>query len=408
VLPAAFVLLAAALRFPVLPVPSGALLEYFEQAGRVLSGMIPYRDFPSEYPPLASVPLLLPHLWPGQDHAGYLWAMAIENALLASAIGGVLAAITGQNESPWDTRRVLGGYVLLVFVLAPVLAWRFDLFAALLAALGLLAALRRRSGIAGAVLGVGALVKIFPAVLVPVLALRLLVRREARGLAGLVGAFALTVGVVMAPFMVAAGTGALSFVDYQDARGLQIESLPGGLVLLANELVGVGATIAWFYRAFEVVSPINEVLLSVQTPLMAVLLGLVLASCWLRFRYDMRTIGRVSWESIAASIVAAVLALIVANKVLSPQYLIWLLPFGALLRRGPLVLLAAACALTTLIWPVFYEQLLALDAPVIVLLNVRNLVLCVLLGWLLIPTASSRALPSWRGVTGERTSPTVA
>jgi hypothetical protein len=122
----------------------------------------------------------------------------------------------------------------------------------------------------------------------------------------------------------------------------------------------------------------------------------------------MRTTGRVSWEAIAASIVAAVLALIVTNKVLSPQYLIWLLPFGALLRRGPLLLLTAACALTTLIWPVLYEQLLALDAPVIVLLNVRNLVLCVLLGWLLIPTGTSRAIPSWPGVAGERPSPTVA
>jgi uncharacterized membrane protein len=273
-----------------------------------------------------------------------------------------------------------------------VLVWRFDLFAALLAVLGLAAALRERSGVAGAVLGLGTLVKVFPGVLVPVLGLRLLVTRNGRGLVGLAGAFVLVVGVVMMPFLVAAGTGALSFVDYQDARGLQIESLPGGLVLLANELVGVGATIAWFYRAFEVVSPINEMFLSVQTPLMVLLLAVVMGS----------------WEAVATSLVAAILALIVTNKVLSPQYLIWLLPFGPLLRRGPLLLLVAACALTTLIWPVLYEQLLALDAPVIVLLNLRNLLLCVLLGWLLIPGGAGSSITSWRGVAGERASPTVA
>jgi hypothetical protein len=404
-LPAVFVLFAAATRFPVLPVPSGALLEYFEQAGRVLSGMIPYRDFPSEYPPLASLPLVLPHLWPNLDHAGYLWAMAIENALLASAIAGVLAVLTRQPGSPWAIRPVLGVYALLVFILAPVLVWRFDLFAALLAVLGLVAALRERPGVAGILLGLGALVKVFPAVLVPMLALRWLASRRAKPVVVLLGSFALLVGVVMAPFLVAAGNGALSFVDYQDARGLQIESLPGGLVLLANELIGVGATIAWLYRAFEVISPINDLLLSVQTPLMVALLAVVLGASWLRFRDDVRLVGRVSWEALVASMVAAVLALIVTNKVLSPQYLIWLLPFGPLLRRGPMLLLTIVCGLTTLIWPMLYEQLLALDAPVIVLLNVRNLLLCGLLCWLLVTIAPIGAARDWGRSGRERTQP---
>ena len=82
------------------------------------------------------------------------------------------------------------------------------------------------------------------------------------------------------------------------------------------------------------------------------------------------------------------LAFILTNKVFSPQYLLWLGPLFALAygfrpRLAPAVLaLLLASALTQAIFPVFYRQLKELRAPLIVLLNLRNLILVALLAWL--------------------------
>jgi hypothetical protein len=46
---------------------------------------------------------------------------------------------------------------------------------------------------------------------------------------------------------------------------------------------------------------------------------------------------------------AALLAFIVTNKVFSPQYLIWLVPFAPLLPRRQIVLFVAICVATMII-----------------------------------------------------------
>jgi hypothetical protein len=73
---------------------------------------------------------------------------------------------------------------------------------------------------------------------------------------------------------------------------------------------------------------------------------------------------------------ATVLAFIVFSKVLSPQYLLWLIPFVACVNgrtgfRARCVFLAASLA-TTLIFPLTFKSLETLQTWSIVLLNVRN------------------------------------
>jgi hypothetical protein len=80
---------------------------------------------------------------------------------------------------------------------------------------------------------------------------------------------------------------------------------------------------------------------------------------------------------------AAVTAFIVLGKVLSPQFMIWLLPFAAVLwswgDRAPALLCAAAAVLTQLEFPGRYFDLVAEDPAVIAVVAIRNGVLLALL-----------------------------
>ena len=363
--------------------------DFFDHAVQVLSGLLPYRNFRFEYPPLALVPMTLPHLVPGIDLSDYVWLLAAEGALVATSIGATLAWLGRRSWSLAATQQVLGMYALVVLALAPLLAWRFDPSVALIAVLGFVAAMRRRHGTAGVLLGLGTLMKIFPVALVAVLALWLLAGRDQRAAARLVGSFVLTVVVVMVPLLLTAGPAGLSFLDYQQARGLQIESLPGGIVLLAHLVSGIGVSVHFAFGAYEVGSSLDAPLLALQEPVMVAVLGGVLVLCALRFREEHAALGAVRPQSIIGYVTAMLLALMVTDKVLSPQYLLWLLPFGPLLRPPQAFLMVAACALTTVVYPLDYDSLLALRPELIVVLNVRNLLLCILLGWLLIEHAPS-------------------
>jgi hypothetical protein len=85
------------------------------------------------------------------------------------------------------------------------------------------------------------------------------------------------------------------------------------------------------------------------------------------------------------------------NKVLSPQFVIWLLPFVALLPVPQYSLGLAATALTIVIFPFNYDGLVRLETPIVLLLNLRNLVLASLTAsvlWRLRPLAAeNRVVP---------------
>jgi hypothetical protein len=126
-------------------------------------------------------------------------------------------------------------------------------------------------------------------------------------------------------------------------------------------------------------------------------LGLVLVSCLLRFRQERAARGAVTYASLAAYAVATLLAFIATNKVFSPQYLIWLLPFAPLLRPRQAGLFLAICAITIVIFPFDYNLLLAMQLLPVLLLNLRNALVVALLVWLVLDRAPAlpRAMSRW-------------
>ncbi|MGN5377325.1 hypothetical protein ACQ4WX_05265 [Streptomyces lasalocidi] len=86
---------------------------------------------------------------------------------------------------------------------------------------------------------------------------------------------------------------------------------------------------------------------------------------------------------------AAVLVFVTTSRVISPQYMIWLLGLGALcltsrstVQRRPVLLVLAACFFTVLEFPVGFGQVVRSDLPGIVVLLIRD-------GLLLVATVSA-------------------
>jgi hypothetical protein len=81
---------------------------------------------------------------------------------------------------------------------------------------------------------------------------------------------------------------------------------------------------------------------------------------------------------------AALIAFTALGKVLSPQFLVWLVPFGALAwtwgERGLALMLGVAIVLTQLEFPARYTLLVDQRTSVILLIAVRDAVLVVALG----------------------------
>jgi uncharacterized membrane protein len=350
---------------------------YRTYAGRLLGGEVPYRDYVVEYPPLALPVFVLPRLFAG-DPRGFGLAFAVEMALCqAAAVLLATRLLARRREEGRIPARLAFGTAAFA-VLCPLAVCRFDAAPALLTFAAALAWLSGRAGAGGALAGLGVLMKVYPGVIAaPALA----APRRYRGWAvlgsivavGAAGWFALASGGEMARSL-----------RYHLDRGLEIESSWSGLLMLVRKLAGWSLDSTYRFACIELKCPFAGRLARLAFPLQAAALGLVAWRAWkTRLRHPM---------TLAAS---AVLAFALFGKVLSPQYLVWLLPFVMVLegRAGDRSQWAflAACGLTTLLYPWAIERLAALDLRAIVLLNARNAILLGLwAAWTFGPTPGRR------------------
>jgi Glycosyltransferase family 87 len=237
----------------------------------------------------------------------------------------------------------------------PMAYFRFDLVPAVLTGAAVLM-VARNPATSGALTAFGAAVKLWPAIMLPILLLRRDIRT--RVLAGfLVAAGAILLGTIT----IGGLSRTLSPVRYQAERGLQIESVAASPLMLARSF----APRRWplrvsRFRSWEIYGPWVHGSLVATTVLTG--LGLVvLAGLWWRaLRSDVVTLPLLGWMFLATALVVTV-----TNKALSPQYILWLGgPFAGLasqstdrqIRRAGSILLVIA-VLTHVIFPIAYSSL---------------------------------------------------
>jgi hypothetical protein len=176
--------------------------------------------------------------------------------------------------------------------------------------------------------------------------------------------------------------GVLAFFHYHQYRGMQIESIAAGIIGILQAFRISDSGIQYNYGAWHVTSPLADVLLKVLPIFLFLALGMAAMHCLLAFRKEYRSEGAISLHSIVTHLVIVLLTLVVFNKVFSPQYILWLLPFVALLSRTrayTLLLISVLTALLTTRW--IYEPLIEQQLFAMVLLNLRNLLVVLLFLW---------------------------
>jgi hypothetical protein len=357
--------------------------DFAPQAQAIREGDLPYRDQDIEYPPL-SVPVLIAPIYLDDSAQGFvdgfMWEMLVFDLAIVVLIALAL---------PGETRRVLsaigvytaGAVVLSGVVLdpslidtGPLILTRFDLVPALFVLGAVLARDRSRSATWSALLSVGSAIKAFPLFLYPAL-----LRGEPRPRRVVVaGAVPL---LLCAAAVLIMGDEFGSAISYHTERALQVESLAASPFEVAR-LLGGGASVVTGHGGFEISAGGATAArwISVVTGAAAYLL-----------------LTGAGWRSRARNLelVSALLAvLVVFSPVLSPQFLLWILPVSACaygLGRENLVLLLAI--LFTQITLQNYDGVEALSSSFVWPLAIRNASLLVYL-WLV-------AAPILRGGLGE-------
>ena len=344
----------------------------YESYGQAMEdGQVPYRDFAVEYPPGALPVFLVPALADSDFRTVFEWLMALCGCGMVVAV-----ALAG--------RRLGFGFGTLAFVaLSPlaigsVILTRFDLWPAMLASFALAALVHGRLRLGHCLLGASIAAKLYPAVLLPLTVAYVWRRRGRRE--GIVCAL-LAVGIPLVaylPFAVLAPEGVVRSVGRQLSRPLQIESLGSAVLLAAHDLFGVGVEVASSHGSQNLTGTSADVL----AVALSVAQVSVLAWLWLAFARSREMPSPVTLALYAAATLTAFVAL---GKVLSPQFLIWLVPVVVLARRWSAnAMLAAALVLTQIWFPFRYWDLVReLDARVSWLVLARDFVLLALLASLL-------------------------
>jgi hypothetical protein len=338
-------------------------------------GQLPYRDFALEYPPGALPVFLIPAL----GNPGFETFRVRFEALTAffgeAMIVCVAVALVALGASRRRLLMALGFVSLAPVLLGPVVLSRFDLWPAALTAASLCALVTGRFRLGHVALGAAVLAKLYPAVLAPVTVAYVWKRegrREALACAGLMLA---VVALVLAPFVAVAPDGVWDSLWNQASRPLQIESLGAGILLVAHHVFGTGITVETSHGSQNLAGTAPDVLAVLQSVVQAA----ALVATWVLFAR-----GPASRSRLLLASAAALVAFVSLGKVLSPQFLIWLIPVIPLVagRRGltASALLAAALVLTQLWFPYRYWELaLQLGTLESWLVLVRDLALVALL-----------------------------
>ncbi|MFD0347106.1 glycosyltransferase 87 family protein [Kitasatospora aburaviensis] len=255
---------------------------------------------------------------------------------VADAVTMAVLVRTGVRKG----RALTGAWVWVAGVplLGPMIYNRYDVIVTAVAVAGLLA-LIRRPALGGLLLGLGGIVKIWPL-------LGLIGtpsgRRTRRAWTSAVAA-AVSVG-----FLLAAGmNGAFEFLTFQKDRGVEVESV-GALPLHFARIAGAwDGKVMMNYGSVEMLGPWVEVVGKVM------MAGTLLGFGWLLlWRFTARRRNAATMYDAA---LAALLVFTVTSRVISPQYLVWLVGVAAvcLTVRGssqrPVALLILAATPLTLV-----------------------------------------------------------
>jgi len=352
----------------------------YERYGEAMAaGEVPYRDFRPEYPPGAMPVFVVPALVGDDYERSFGWLMAACGVALVLLTAAALAAL---DAGPARFGAVLGFAALWPLALGPVVLTRYDLWPAALTVGAVAAFLAGRDRLGSGVLGAAVAAKIFPVVLAPLLAAWVWRRRGRRAALACGTIFLAVLAAAFLPFAALGPGGVGESLGDQLSRPLQIESLGAAFLVALHHVAGLGVEMAPGHGSQNIAGALGDAVGVAATAVQVA----VLCVLWVVFAR-----GELSRERLVRFAALALVAFVALGKVLSPQFLVWLVPVVPLVGLPAAATIAAALVLTQSWFPYrYWEYAREFDGTVTGLVLARDVVLVVLLvvlsrpglGWL--------------------------
>jgi hypothetical protein len=341
---------------------------YFDFASKVVDGNLPYRDFTFEYPPFSLLFFVLPRLLAS---TWLTFSIYYQAEVLIFDIIGILIVYRiacKLGNPPWGPMAV---YTLGVLAMGPIICQQYDIFPAVMSLLAVYLFWSGKHKTAWAILAMGAMTKIYPALIAPIFLIHYLRNGQwARLWQGLTmfGAVCL---VILLPFLITSPASLRSLYDYHALRGIQLESAYSAFLLVAEKLNLISGWTEFNHGAWNLMGAGVDFLTKISTYILGILL---FAAYWFIYRQTEK--GQPRIRQTGAFSMLVVLITLFASKVLSPQYIIWLIPLLPLTTGGWGYIICAAFVitgvLTYLLFPWLYFDLALMENQAVVVLFIRN------------------------------------
>ncbi|MCJ1713351.1 hypothetical protein [Curtobacterium sp. VKM Ac-2922] len=297
-----------------------------------------------EYPTLTGVWVWLTALPVGSAH-GFLLVTGAVAGVLAVVVTLLLVRVAGRRAWIWAATPPLALYA----------AYNWDLLAVVCTVAGLVVMLRppsswsttTRYAVAGLAFGLGGAFKLYPLMFLAPLAIAALLDQDAVlrvRVRRTVAALGSGVGVVLAanvPFVLVNAPGWLSVFEFQASRP-----------------IGASTMSVWYYGLLpwsaDLDGPAQQAMgtMSTLATALGIIAVLVVTVVLARRR------GSAPWVQSAAALLAVYM---VCNKVASPQYVLWLLPFLVVVRISGwwigAYLVADVCAVVGFFRNTYYQAI---------------------------------------------------
>jgi hypothetical protein len=341
------------------------------------AGIWPGIDTAWVYPILALVPMIVAYLF-GPDFYVPTWLTFV---MIADA--AAFAVITAFGRDP-RVARIGWWWLAFLLLLGPVALGRIDAVMVPIAIIGMLV-LATMPRVAAILLTVATWIKVWPAALIAAVVVTIR-QRWSVALTAVIGSAAIGITALL----LGAGGNVFSFITEQTGRGLQVESPIGTFWMWDAFASRSTRTFVYYDQAiltYQVVGPGSSQAANVVTPILAIVTAALLVVGFLAIRR-----GVAPARLLPPLVLAITTALILFNKVGSPQFVTWLavpIVFGLTVSltghgpsfRVPAILGLVIAAATQLIYPYLYQSLLELNFVMLLLLSGRNILYVVLLVW---------------------------
>lgn len=328
------------------------------------------------YPILAIVPMIAAAAF-GPDLYASTWLTLV---MVVDAVAfAALLAIGRRHGIAHPAWWWLGFLVAL----GPVAVGRIDAIAVPVAMIGMLAVLGRPA-LGGVLLTVAAWIKVWPAALVA--AVVVVVRQR---VPVVVAAAATTIAVLIVVIALGGAANVFSFITQQTGRGVQIEAVIA-TPWMWDATLGPGHSRVYYDTSiltFQLAGDGVATAAVVTTPLLALAALGLLGLGALAVRR-----GAEASDILPPLALALTVAMIVFNKVGSPQFVTWLavpIVFGLMTHaagqgrsfRVPAALGLVIAGLTQAFYPYLYNDVIAAKLPIVLVLTARNALYVTLLVW---------------------------